>query len=207
MVDTHAHLGMEDFETDREEIIKHFEANGIEFVVEVGYDLKSSIRSIDLSKNDRIYAAAGVHPHDVKDLEDGWIEKIEKLCKNSKLIAVGEIGLDYYRDLSPRELQRKYFAFQLELAQKMDLPVILHIRDAYQDAYEIVKNYDVNGVIHSFNGTVDDLKKFLDLGFYIGVGGMATYRKNDELRRTLSLAPVDRIFDRDRLSISCPSAR
>ncbi|BBJ27705.1 TatD family hydrolase [Athalassotoga saccharophila] len=192
MVDTHVHLTMEDF-PDREEIVKNFEIDGIEFVIEVGFDPVSSQKGADFSsKHSRVFSSVGIHPHDVKN-KDG-LEAIEKLLDSKKVVAIGEIGLDYYRDLSPRDLQKKYFEIQLEIAKNKKMPVILHVRDAYNDAYEIVKRFDVKGVLHSFNGQIEDLKNFLDLGFHIGVGGMATYKKNEELRKILSFAPLDRIL-------------
>ncbi|MGC8704507.1 MAG: TatD family hydrolase [Athalassotoga sp.] len=194
MVDTHTHLTMDEF-PDREEIVRNFKSDGIEFVIEIGFDLVSSKKSIEFSsKHSRVFSSVGVHPHDVKDLKDEWDKEIEKLLESKKVIAVGEIGLDYYRDLSPRDLQRKYFEIQLEIAKRHKMPVILHVRDAYKDAYEIVKMFDIKGVLHSFNGEMEDLKNFLDVGFYIGVGGMSTYKKNEELRKILSFAPLDRIL-------------
>lgn len=195
MIDTHSHLTMTDFDRDRKRIVENFEKDGLELAVEVGFDLDSSQKAVKFAEmHDRIYASAGIHPHDVANLENGWQEKIEALLNQKKVIAVGEIGLDYYRDLSPRDLQRKYFELQLEIAKKNNLPVILHVRDAYFDAYEIARHFDLTAVVHSFNGEIEDLKRFLDLGFYIGVGGMATYKKNENLRKTLSLSPLERIL-------------
>ncbi len=194
MVDTHVHLTMDDF-PDREEIVRNFENDGIEFAIEIGFDLASSQKSADFSlKYPNVFSSVGIHPHNVKDLKDGWTQEIEKLLKSKKVIAIGEVGLDYYRDLSPRDLQKNFFEIQLEIAKRHKMPVILHVRDAYKDAYEIVKKFDLKGVLHSFNGKIEDLKNFLDLGFYIGVGGMATYKKNEELRKILSFAPLGRIL-------------
>lgn len=195
MIDTHIHLTMDDFDQDREQIVENFEKDGLELAVEIGFDIDSSRKAVNFAEmHDKIYASVGIHPHDVANLENDWQEKIEALLSQKKVIAFGEIGLDYYRDLSPRDLQRKYFESQLEIAKNKNLPVILHVRDAYSDAYEIVRHFDLTAVVHSFNGENEDLKRFLDLGFYIGVGGMATYKKNDELRNVLSFAPIDRIL-------------
>ncbi|MGC8544638.1 MAG: TatD family hydrolase [Athalassotoga sp.] len=195
MIDTHSHLTMDDFDQDREQIVENFEKDGLELAVEIGFDLDSSQKAVEFAEtHDKIYASVGIHPHDVVNLENGWQEKVEALLNRKKVMAVGEIGLDYYRDLSPRDLQRKYFELQLEIAKKKNLPVILHVRDAYFDAYEIVRHFDLTAVVHSFNGENEDLKRFLDLGFYIGVGGMATYKKHENLRKILSFSPIERIL-------------
>ncbi len=197
MIDTHSHLTMSDFDEDRDQIVENFEKDGIEFIVEIGFDLDSSQKAVNFAKiHDRVYASVGIHPHDVADLEveAKWQEKLEKFLDQQKVVAIGEIGLDYYRNLSPQVLQRKYFELQLEIAQKRHLPVVLHVRDAYFDAYDILRRFDLTAVVHSFNGEMDDLKRFLDLGFYIGVGGMATYKKNENLRKVMSFSPIDRIL-------------
>ncbi len=195
MVDTHVHLSMKDFDEDREEIVNHFDEDGIEFVVEVGYNMESSKRAVEFAlSHSQIYSAIGVHPHDVKTLHGDWISMLRMLSKNKKVVAIGEIGLDYYRDLSPRAIQKESFEKQLELAENLNLPVIFHIRDAYLDAREIIKKHDVRGVVHSFNGTLEDAKDFLSMGFYIGVGGIATYKKSDTLRQIISEIPIDRLL-------------
>ena len=195
MVDTHAHLTMKDFDKDREEIVNNFEEEGIEFVIEVGYNVESSKRAVDFaSSHERIYSAIGVHPHEVKDLHGDWLSILESFSKEKKVVAIGEVGLDYFRDLSPRSTQRESFDDQLALAEKLDLPVIFHIRDAYVEAREIMKRHKVRGVVHSFNGTLEDAKDFLNMGLYIGVGGIATYKKSEVLREIISTVPLTRIL-------------
>ncbi len=195
MVDTHAHLCMKDFDADRENIVKDFEKNRLKCVLEVGYDLKSSEKAVEFSKtHDRVYASVGVHPHDAKNVTSDWIEKLKTLTSFEKVIAIGEVGLDYYRNLSPQEKQKDVFEVQLELASSLNLPVILHIRDAYKDAIEILKTHNVKGVVHSFNGDEFDAKEFLNMGLYIGVGGISTYKKNSHLRDIVSKIPVERIL-------------
>ncbi len=195
MVDTHAHLCMEDFNEDRERIVNDFEKDGLKCVIEVGYDLESSKKAVDFSeKHAKIYAAVGIHPHDAQNVEKGWLENLKKLSNFTKVVAIGEIGLDYYRNLSPREEQINVFESQLELAASLEFPVILHIRDAYKEAFEILKKYDVKGVVHSFNGDEEDAKNFLKMGLFIGVGGIATYKRNSNLRQILLKVPFDRIL-------------
>ncbi len=195
MVDTHAHITSKEFDKDREKLISGFEAEGMGFIVEVGVDPDSSLEAIELAeKNEKIYASVGVHPHDVKSVNEGWTDELVKLSKKSKVVAIGEIGLDYYRDLSPRPLQRKFFDAQLSVAEKLGVPVILHVRDAYEDAMDIVKNHDISGVFHSFAGSKGYMKKALDRGLCLGVGGMATFKKNSELRESISFAPINMIL-------------
>lgn len=201
MIDTHTHLTLNAFDDDREEIVENFEDDDLESLIEVGFDLESSQKAVNFAKTHlNVYASVGVHPHNVLNIKEGWEESIEAFLNDEKVVALGEIGLDYYRDLSPRDLQKKYFTRQLEIASKKHIPVILHVRDAYSDVYGIVKDFSVSAVVHSFNGGKDDLKKFLDLGFYIGVGGIATYKKNAELRETISFAPLNRIV----IETDCP---
>lgn len=195
MIDTHIHLTLKDFDDDREEIVKNFEEDDLELAVEVGFDLESSQKAAKFAQqHSNVYASAGVHPHYVLNIKEDWKEKIERILKDEKVVAIGEIGLDYYRNLSPKDLQKKYFAEQLEIASETHIPVLLHVREAYDDVYNIVKDFAVTAVVHSFNGDRNDLKRFLDLGFYIGVGGIATYKKNSELRETISFAPLNRIL-------------
>lgn len=196
MIDTHMHLTMEEFDDDREKILGHFEQDGIECAVEVGYDIVSSMKAVKLAEsNSKIYAAVGVHPHDANKVQGDWISFLkEEMNRSSRIVAIGEIGLDYYRDLSPRDVQKKVFEKQLKLAQNLGIPVIFHIRDAYDDMKEIAKSYKVRGVVHSFNGSKKDAEDFLKMGFYIGVGGIATYKKNNTLREIISQLPFDKIL-------------
>ncbi len=197
MIDTHMHITMEKFDNDREKIVKEFDEVGVECAVEVGYDLKSSKRVASFAQeHEKVYAAVGIHPHDsesVMESNENWIETISELLKMPKIVALGEIGLDYYRDLSPRDVQKEIFRKQLKLAEKMKMPIIFHVRDAYADVKEMVKNYNVKGVIHSFNGNEEDAKDFVKIGFYIGVGGIATYKRNGKLREIISHLPIERI--------------
>ena len=204
VVDTHTHIHMKNFDRDRKEIISRFEEDGILFIVEIGVDMVSSSKVLKLAKeNERIFAAVGVHPHDVKMLKDGDLEELERLGKDGKVVAIGEIGLDFYRNLSPRDLQERYFMDQIDVARKLKKPIIVHVRDAYEDALRILKNHaypDVVGVVHSFSGTYEDAKKIVDMGFKIGIGGPVTFKNNERLREV-----VRRIDLKDILSeTDCP---
>ncbi|RKX51685.1 MAG: TatD family deoxyribonuclease [Thermotoga sp.] len=185
-VDTHAHLHMRQFDQDREDVIANFERDHIRFVVEVGVDIESSLRVLKLSeKNERIFSAVGVHPHDVKILKDEDLEKLEELGRNEKVVAIGEIGLDFYRNLSPRDLQEEYFVKQIEIAKKLGKPIIVHVRDAYEEAVRILRNHahpNVIGVVHSFSGDYKDAKRIVEMGFKLGIGGPVTFKNNEKLR-------------------------
>ncbi len=195
MIDTHMHLSMKEFDDDRSKILERFEQDGIECAVEVGYDIVSSMKAVKLAEsNSRVYAAVGVHPHDAGKVQGDWLSFLKEMCKDSKVVAIGEIGLDYHRDLSPQIVQKDVFEKQLNLAQSLKIPVIFHVRDAYEDMKEFTRNYEVRGVIHSFNGNKKDAEDFIDMGFYIGVGGIATYKKSSDLRRIISQLPFDRIL-------------
>jgi len=182
MIDTHAHLNFKEFNNDREEVIKRFFNGGGEKIINVGCDIKSSRESYELAlKYENIFAAAGVHPHDADTLNEHNLKELEKLTEHYKVIAVGEIGLDYFRNLSPREKQIEAFKRQLELAENRKMPVIIHCRDAYNDLLDILKKYKTSnwqGVIHCFNASQKTAEEFLKLGFYIGFTGIITYREN-----------------------------
>ncbi|APT73894.1 hydrolase TatD [Thermosipho melanesiensis] len=195
MVDTHAHLHMKHFNKDREEVIKKFKDDGILFVVNVATNLKDSVSCIELArKYNKIYATVGVHPHDSKDVPKKYLEKLNNLAQNFKVVAIGEIGLDYYRNISPVEVQQKVFTEQLILAKELDLPVIVHIRDAYEDAYNIIEMIGhFKGVIHAFSGDKEYALKFVKLGFMLGIGGPVTYKKNENLRNVVRLVGEENI--------------
>ena len=142
LFDTHAHLDDERFDEDRELLIEKLKEENVSLVVNPGADMKTSRAAIKLSeKYDFIYAAVGIHPHDVKDIKDEDLIELEQMAKHEKVVAIGEIGLDYYYDNSPRELQREFFIKQIELANKVNLPIIIHSRDASMETYEILKEY------------------------------------------------------------------
>jgi len=197
-VDTHAHLQMKHFENDREEIIKNFENAGIFFVINVGTNIEDSIISAEFSrKYNKIFSSIGIHPHDSKNAPENYLEKLEELSKNDKVVAIGEIGLDYFRNFSPKEIQQKVFTEQLLLAKELQLPVIIHIRDAYEDAYSILESFgpfEKGGVIHSFSADSEWALKFVKLGFYLGIGGPITYKKNKILREVVRMVGEDNIL-------------
>lgn len=198
LVDTHAHLQLKHFEKDREEIIKRFESDGISFLVNVGINVEDSKISVEFSKKyEKIFCSIGVHPHDCKDAPENYLEELEELAKNDKVVAIGEIGLDYFRNFSPKEIQQKVFTEQLLLAKELKLPVIIHIRDAYEDVYSILESFgpfEKGGVIHSFSADSEWALKFIKLGFYLGIGGPITYRNNKVLSDVVKMVGEENIL-------------
>ena len=199
MIDAHAHLSHERFNRDRYDILDRLGSDGVAYLLEVGYDLDSSRNALELSsKYDFVYAAVGIHPHEVKNIDDKGLRILESfISSSSKVIAVGEIGLDYYRMLSPKEEQEEYFEKQIEIALKYDLPIMIHVRDAYDDVYECVKRYipqGLRGVIHSFSSDREMASKFLDLGFSLSFSGQVTYPKAENIRDAVKIVPVDRLL-------------
>ncbi|MBQ1275480.1 MAG: TatD family hydrolase [Cellulosilyticum sp.] len=176
--DSHAHYDDERFDEDRERLIESLQEKGVDFIVNAAADMKSCHTSLALAeKYDFIYSSVGVHPHDVKDLTPADIEEMRKLATHHKVVAIGEIGLDYYYDNSPREDQRKWFKEQLLLAKELDLPVIIHSREASQETFDIIMESGVKkGVIHCFSGSYELAKEYVKRGFYLGVGGSLTFK-------------------------------
>ncbi|QTA38587.1 TatD family hydrolase [Thermosipho ferrireducens] len=189
LVDTHAHIHMPHFDNDRETIIQKFENDNMEFIINVGTDLDDSRICVELAnKYKKIFASVGVHPHDSKDTDNEYLNRLKKLAVMPKVVAIGEIGLDYYRNFSPKEIQQKVFAEQLLLAKELNLPIIVHIREAFEDAYNILETIGIpekGGVVHSFSGNTSWAIKFLKLGLLIGISGPVTYRRNHSLRETV----------------------
>ncbi|MBN1858369.1 TatD family hydrolase [Candidatus Bipolaricaulota bacterium] len=202
LIDSHAHLDDRAFHDDRAAVIAASFARGIG-VLTVGVDLASSRVAVKLASRHRnIWAVVGVHPHDAKDVDRSALLELENLAQRSHVVGIGEIGLDYYRDLSPRSAQRRAFGEQLALARRMHLPVVIHNRESTVDLLGILREVGSShhGVIHSFLGDISLAETFLDLGFHLGVGGPLTYNKNDILRNAVRRIPLDRIL----VETDCP---
>ncbi|HOA33735.1 MAG TPA: TatD family hydrolase [Clostridiales bacterium] len=175
--DSHAHYDDAKFDEDRDELISSLPSKGIIGVINCGADLKSSAQSVKLSeKYDYIYAAVGVHPHEAKDFGDDTLNELRRLAANKKVVAIGEIGLDYYYDFSPREKQIEVFEKQLILAAELNLPVIIHNRDAHEDTLNILKKHRPKGVLHCFSGSAETAREIVKLGMFIGLGGAVTFK-------------------------------
>lgn len=197
LIDSHAHLDDKRFDLDREYIIENLEKNGIELVINIGADMVSSKKSLELARRYRnIYAVVGVHPHSAKEIRDENLKEIENLAKDSKVVAIGEIGLDYHYDNSPRDIQRRYFRDQIRLAKKLDMTIVVHTREADEDTLEILRE-EARGlkvVIHCFSSDRAQLKEYLDLGFYIAIGGPVTFKNADELKEAAKIVPLEKLL-------------
>lgn len=194
--DTHAHFDDEKFDGIRDSLIEEMHTNGVDYIINVGSDMKSSVKSMELAKKyDFIYAAIGVHPHEVENMTEDDIETLKKYAEYEKVVAIGEIGLDYYYDFSPRDKQRYWFERQLELAAQLDLPVSIHSREAAQETFDIIKNSNVRkGVIHAYSGSVEMARDYINMGFYLGIGGVVTFKNAKKLIDVVSFAPMERIL-------------
>lgn len=194
--ESHAHYDDERFDDDRDELIMSLNAEGVETVINVASDIVSSKASIALAeKYSFFYASVGVHPHEVSKISESDIATLKELSKHPKVVAIGEIGLDYYYDLSPRDDQRYWFRRQLKLAEELNMPVIIHSRDAAQECFDIIKESSVRrGVIHCYSGSAQMAKDYIDLGFYIGIGGSITFKNNRKGIEVVENIPIEKIL-------------
>ena len=189
---------------DWEELLSGFAASGNYKFVNIGASMEGSRASIALSKqHDFIYASVGLHPDYAEDLTEENTEELIRLSKEEKCVAIGEIGLDYYYEEPGREIQQKVFAAQLDLACKLQMPVVIHSRDAAKDTYDLVKASGIErygGIMHCFSYPPEVAKQFLDLGFYIGIGGAVTFKNARKLPDVVAMCPMDRIV----IETDCP---
>lgn len=195
--DTHAHLDDPRYQEDFEQVLENMKKAQISRVTNIGYDLPSSQNSVELAhRYDFIYAAVGVHPHDAEGVSADTWETLLQLAKDKKVIGWGEIGLDYYRDLSPRSIQQKIFIEQIELANEAGLPIIIHDRDAHGDLLKIVKEHPPKhgGVFHCYSGSWEMAKVVLNLGFYLSFAGPLTFKNNRQTVEVAGKVPLDRFF-------------
>ena len=191
--DTHVHLNSEQY-SNVEEIINNALNNNVKKMVVVGYDLKSSIKAVSIANEyDFVYAAVGVHPSEIRKMNEDDFEKIEKLLTNKKVVAIGEIGLDYYWDKDNKEKQKEIFIKQIKLANKYNLPIVIHSRDAALDTYEILKEnkkYYEKGIMHCYSYSLDLAKEFIKLNFYLAFGGALTFlnaKQNKEVVKEIDI--------------------
>lgn len=198
LFDTHAHLDFEDFDADRDELIGRARAAGVVNIVNVGFELDSSRKALQMSERyDLVYAAVGVHPHVAGETMSDYLEQLEKLAVYPKVVALGEMGLDYFRNLSPRPEQKKVFREQLALAKRLDLPVIIHDREAHGDMMDILRNdgpFPAGGVIHCYSGSWEMARECMAMGFYISIAGPVTFPKSARLRDVAAHVPLDRLL-------------
>jgi TatD DNase family protein len=194
--DTHAHYDDKRFNDDRDELLASMEGAGVSLILNAGSSIWSSEASLSLAdKYPFVHASVGVHPHAAKTMTDGTIAELEKMLAHPKAVAVGEIGLDYHYDFSPRDVQRERFREQLELARKLKKPVIVHEREALQDVMDIVKEYkELTGVFHCFSGSWETARTILDMGWYLSFTGVVTFKKVRKAIEVVRKMPPDRIM-------------
>jgi TatD DNase family protein len=196
-IDTHSHLQFDQFDNDREKVIQRAIHNKIESIITIGTDVKSSKKALELAnKFAVIFAAAGIHPNDSLNVSESDLIEIETLLKNKKILAIGEIGLDYYRLISPKEQQIKIFRIQIEIAKRVQKPVIIHNREAHDDLLNVLveeKIHHVGGVLHSFSGSEDFLESALKHHLYISFTGIITFR-NSHYYKLIDRVPLDQLL-------------
>ncbi len=196
--DSHAHLDDLKYDDDRQVMLTRAKESGISYIVNVGYDVPSSKRSIALSeKYNFIYAAVGIHPHDAAAEGAGGLEEIRRLSAHPKVVAIGEMGLDYYRDLSPRDVQQEMFRKQIRLAIDLNKPIIVHDRDAHGEVMKILKDEEaekVGGVLHCFSGSLEMARECLEMGFYISIAGPVTFNNAKRLQEIVKAIPLDKLL-------------
>ena len=200
--DTHAHYDDERFDEDRDTVLGSLAWHGVSLVVDPACDLASCEKTLELSaKYGFIYSAVGVHPHSAESDGTGeWLQRVEAFAKQNKVVAIGEIGLDYHYDFSPREKQLEVFSAQLALASDLGLPVIIHDREAHADTLELVQKYRPRGIIHCYSGSAEMAREFVKLGMYIGFTGSVTFKNANKLLLAAAEVPEDRIL----LETDCP---
>lgn len=193
--DAHAHYDDDKFNEDREELLASMPDKGVGYIVNAGVDIETSKWSIEYSeKYDFIYSAVGVHPESADNLPEDYISQLESLAKHKKAVAIGEIGLDYYWDNVPRDVQKKVFIEQLNLARDMNLPVVIHDRDAHGDTMDILRQYKPNGLLHCFSGSVEMCKEIVKLGMSISLGGVVTFKNARQSVEVAEYIPLDRLL-------------
>lgn len=201
LIDSHAHVDFPQFDEDRDAVIERARAEGLVALVNIGTNVSTSRASVELAeRHDFIYATVGIHPHDAETADSEALDALRALAQNPRVVAIGEIGLDYYRDYSPRPVQRQAFRDQLALASELDLPVVIHSRDGHDDVLRILSGWEGTGVLHTYAGGPERLDQILDMGFFIGLSGPVTYAKAQELQKVARTAPLDRLL----IETDCP---
>jgi TatD DNase family protein len=198
LIDSHAHLEMPEFRRDLDEVIQRAEESGVEYIFTVGTEGRDWKRALEIAcSHPKIFAILGVHPHNAKEIDDRTYPALKELCLNEKVRAYGEIGLDFFRNLSPREIQIKRFREQIALARELRLPIVIHDREAHQETLEILKSEKAEtygGIIHCFSGDYRMAKECLDMGFYISVPGTITFKNAEEFQGIVKKLPLESLL-------------
>ncbi|KPJ60066.1 MAG: hydrolase TatD [Deltaproteobacteria bacterium DG_8] len=198
LIDSHVHLDMPEFNKDRNEVIQRAHDRGIDYIVTVGIDVESCRHTLRLSEEfESVYAIVGIHPHNAKDIDETSYDFLRTFTRHNKVCALGEIGLDFFRNLSPRDIQVIRFREQIALAKELELPMVIHDRNAHRETLSILreeKAYEVGGVIHCFSGNQAMASQCLDMGFYISIPGTITFNNASLLQEVVRHIPLERIF-------------
>lgn len=203
LVDTHAHIDEEGFAHDFDEMLERAYANDVKYIVNIGANMDESRVSIELAdKYESIYATVGVHPHDVEEINDKALDQLATWCKHDKVVAVGEIGLDYFRSQTSKEMQAYAFAAQLDVARQMHMPVSIHDRDAHGDVMRMLKNEGkgLSGILHCFSGSWEMAKELIKMNYYIAIGGAVTFKNAAKLPEIAANIPLEYLL----LETDCP---
>ncbi len=202
--DTHAHYDHEAFDPDRDQLLGSLNENGIEAVVNVGASIQSTKNTLQLiEKYPSVYGSAGVHPNETRELDESLMEWLKKATKQEKIVAVGEIGLDYYWNEPEPEIQKQWFIRQLNMAREVKLPVIIHSRDAAKDTLDLMRAeraWESGGVIHCFSYGVELAREYLNMGFFLGIGGVVTFSNGKKLKEVVKYMPMEQMV----LETDCP---
>jgi len=198
LIDSHAHLEMPEFKRDLEAVIQRAKQSGVEYIFTVGTEKKDWTRALEIANSHpSLYAILGVHPHNAKEIDDQTYPTLRELCREKKVKAYGEIGLDFFRNLSPREVQLKRFREQIALAKELRLPIVVHDREAHPETLEILKSEkaeECGGIIHCFSGDYEMAKVCMDMGFYISVPGSITFKNAENLRGVVKRIPIESLL-------------
>lgn len=204
MIDTHAHLNDPKFEADLDDVIARAAAAGVERIVVCGYDVPSSAQAVEIAERyPGVFATVGVHPHDAKSWDERALREIRELSRRPEVIAIGEIGLDFHYDFSPRADQVRAFEAQVALAGELELPIVVHSRESNPEALQVLRGSAANivgCVFHCFSGDESFARDVLEMGFYIGVDGPITYKASEKLRRVVEMCPAERLL----VETDCP---
>jgi TatD DNase family protein len=204
LFDTHVHLNAEQFSEDLNEVIDRARMEGVQYMVVVGFDRPTILKAMELIEEyDFIYASIGWHPVDAIDMRDEDLEWIEELAKHPKVVAIGEMGLDYYWDKSPKDLQQEVFRKQIQLAKKVKLPIVIHNREATADIVTILKEEnaaEVGGIMHCFSGSVEVAKECVEMNFYISLGGPVTFKNAKKPKEVAQEIPLNKLL----IETDCP---
>lgn len=197
LVDSHAHLQWASFDKDREDVIKRAREAGVEQIVNIGFDIWGSRRAVELAENhEGLFATVGIHPHNASQLNKKILNELRRLPQRRKVVAIGEIGLDYYRNLSPREIQKKAFEAQLVLAEELRLPVVIHDREAHAEILEMLSKFKgkVHGIMHCFSGSREMAEQYIELNFYVSLAGPVTFPNSYRLHEIAKCIDLKRLL-------------